>query len=459
MAAIDQYLSLWKEHHSLVDSNAPEALNRLRPWAATSLEKHGIPTPKAENYQHTDIEKILSTDYGMNIGRVRINVNPSETFRCDVPMLSTSLFLVVNDSFAETAGCRDLLPKGVEIASLASYARSNPGFIEEYYGKTADISNPIVALNTLFCQDGVVIHVKKGVKVEPTIQLVNIFNNNAPLLAARRVLIVMEEDSEAKVLVCDHTQAPNIDFCSVQVVEIVAGERSHLDFYDLEESTRHTARLSSLWMTQDADSEVLLDSMTLYNGVTRNEFYTRFAGRHARLRMLGMGIEDESRKLDTYSRISHDVPECNTDELFKYVVDGDAVGSFAGLIYVAEGAVNTEAYQSNRNLVGSDSAKMHSKPQLEIYNDDVKCSHGTAIGQLDEKQLFYMMTRGISEEQARLMLKQAFMSDVIDGISLPPLRDRLKLMVERRFAGEQTACSSCPMGCNDAYNDKSVING
>ncbi|MDE6638050.1 MAG: arabinogalactan endo-1,4-beta-galactosidase, partial [Muribaculaceae bacterium] len=120
MAAVDQYLSLWKEHHSLVDSNAPEALNRLRPRAATSLEKHGFPTLKDENYQHTDFEKILSPDYGINIGRVRINVNPAETFRCDVPMLSTSLFLVVNDAFAETSGCRDLLPNGVEIASLAS---------------------------------------------------------------------------------------------------------------------------------------------------------------------------------------------------------------------------------------------------------------------------------------------------------------------------------------------------
>lgn len=449
MGAVDQYLNLWKEHHALVDANAPEALNRLRTWAETSLEKHGFPTMKAENYQHTDIEKILSPDYGINIGRVRINVNPAETFRCDVPMLSTSLFLVVNDSFAETAGCRDHLPEGVEVSSLASYARKNPEFVEDYYGKVADISNPIVALNTLFCQDGVVIHVKKGVKVEPTIQLVNIFNNNEPLLAARRVLIVMEEDSEAKVLFCDHTQTPEVDFCSVQVVEIVAGERSRLDFYDLEESTQRTSRLSSLWMRQEADSEVLLDSMTLYNGTTRNEFYTKFAGRHAHLRMLGMGIEDESRRLDTYSRISHDVPECNTDELFKYVVDDSAVGAFAGLIYVAEGAMKTEAYQSNRNLVGSDTAKMHSKPQLEIYNDDVKCSHGTAIGQLDEKQLFYMMTRGISEDQARLMLKQAFMSDVIDGISLSPLRDRLKLMVERRFAGEKTACASCPVGCND----------
>ena len=449
MAAVDQYISLWNEHHALVDSNAPEALNSLRGAAAEVLAHNGFPALNEEIYRHSDFEKILSPDYGINIGRVRINVNPAESFRCDVPMLSTSLFLVVNDSFAETSGCRDMLPAGVEIASLAAFAKSNPDFVKRYYGSVADISNPIVALNTLFCQDGVVIHVKKGIKVEPTLQIVNIFNNNTPLLAARRVLIVMDEDSEAKVLFCDHTQSPDVEFCSVQVVEIVAAEGSRLDFYDLEESSKRTSRLSSLWLRQLAGSEVLLDSMTLYNGTTRNEFFTRFAGSHARLRMLGMGIEDESRRLDTYSRISHDCPDCSSDELFKYVVDGDAVGSFAGLIYVAEGAVKTEAYQSNRNLVGSDTAKMHSKPQLEIYNDDVKCSHGTAIGQLDENQLFYMMTRGISGEEAKLMLKQAFMSDVIDGVSLPPLRDRLKLMIERRFAGEQTACASCPLPCQN----------
>ena len=449
MGALDQYIDLWQEHGDLIDSKSPEALNRLRPEAASSLIERGLPTRNDENYRHTDFERILSPDYGVNVGRVRIEVNPSETFRCDVPMLTTSLFLVVNDAFAETAGCRNLLPEGVEVMSLAAYARTNPDFIADHYGKLADMANPIVALNSLLCQDGVVIRVGKGVKVEPTIQIVNIFKNSAPMLSARRVLIVMEEDSEAKVLFCDHTQTADVDFCSVQVVEVYAGERSRLDFYDLEESTRRTARLSSLWLRQDADSDVLLDSMTLYNGTTRNEFYTRFAGRHARLRMLGMGIEDDSRRLDTYSKISHDVPDCNTDELFKYTVDDDAMGAFAGLIYVAEGASKTEAYQSNRNLVGSDTARMHSKPQLEIYNDDVKCSHGTAIGQLDEKQLFYMMTRGISEDQARFMLKQAFMSDVIEGISLPPLRDRLKLMVERRFAGEKAACASCPVSCKD----------
>lgn len=448
MSAVNQYIDLWRGNRDLLESKSPLALNRRREEAVDSLINNPLPGPKSENYRHTDLEKILAPDFGVNLARVPIEVNPSESFRCDVPQLTTSLFLVINDSFAETVGSRDRLPEGIDVMSLAAYARLNPEFVNSYYGSLADIENPVVALNTLLCQDGVVIRVRKGVKVEPTVQLVNIFNYGSPLLAARRVLIVMEEGAEAKVLFCDHTQNPDVDFCSVQVVEIFAGKGSRLDFYDLEESTPRTSRLSSLYLHQEAESQVLLDSMTLFNGVTRNEFFTRFAGSHASLRMLGMGIEDSSRRLDTYSKISHDVPDCNADELFKYVVDDSAMGAFEGLIYVAEGACHTEAYQSNRNLVGSSEARMYSKPQLEIYNDDVKCSHGTAIGQLDEMQLFYMMTRGIPEDEARLILKQAFMADVIDGISLQPLRDRLKLMVERRFAGEKSACASCPLPCS-----------
>ena len=132
-----------------------------------------------------------------------------------------------------------------------------------------------------------------------------------------------------------------------------------------------------------------------------------------------MGIEDRDRHLDTYSRVEHKKGHCKTDELFKYVLDDNAVGAFTGLIKVEQGADKTEAYQNNRNIVGSDTARMYSKPQLEIYDDDVKCSHGTAIGQLDEMQVFYMRTRGLSEQTAKFLLKQAFMSDIIEGVSLP----------------------------------------
>lgn len=443
MNSIDQYLDLWRDNKALIESNSPGPLNRMRNAAAQALAANPLPDTKAEDYAHTDLNALLSPDYGINIARVPFRVNPAESFCCDVPHLSTSLFLIVNDAFAETKGCRANLPEGVDVMSLSEFAKVNPDFVKKYYGSIADMNNPVVALNTLLCQDGVVLWVHKGVKVDSTIQLVNIFNSNMPLMAARRILVVMDEDSEAKMLVCDHTQTEDVRFCSVQTIEIFAGKGCRFDFYDLEESTLNTTRLSSLYLRQEENSKVLLDAMTLYNGNTRNEFFTEFVGRNASLRMLGMGIEDENRRLDVWSRIAHNVPECHTDELFKYVVEDKAVGAFAGLIYVAEGASKTEAYQANRNLVGSAEARMHSKPQLEIYNDDVKCSHGTAIGQLDEKQLFYMMTRGLSEADARLMLKQAFMSDVIDGISLQQLRDRLKLMVERRFAGEKSACSKC----------------
>ncbi|MDE6290045.1 MAG: Fe-S cluster assembly protein SufD, partial [Muribaculaceae bacterium] len=250
-------MDLWQEHGDLICSKSPEVLNRLRPAAASSLIEQGLPTLNDEEYRHTDFEKILGPDYGVNVGRVRIDVNPSETFRCDVPMLSTSLFLIVNDAFAETSGCRNMLPDGVDVMSLAAYARNNPDFVASYYGKLADMANPIVALDTLLCQDGVVIRVGKGVKVEPAIQIVNIFKNSSPLLAARRVLVVMEEESEAKILFCDHTQTPDVGFCSLQVVEVFAGVGSRLDLYDLEESTRQTARLSSLWLRQDAGSEAV----------------------------------------------------------------------------------------------------------------------------------------------------------------------------------------------------------
>lgn len=443
MSSLTQYITLFDEHRQLIESKAPAPLNALRQKAAEVLRRDGLPSTKSELYAHTDLEKILAPDFGVNVARVPFAVNPNDSFRCDVPHLSTSLFLVVNDAFAETSGCRDSLPEGIDVMSLAAYARENPEFVAAHYGRLADINNPIVALDSLFCQDGVVVRVRRGVKVEPTIQIVSILNSASPLMAARRLLIVMEDDSEARILSCDHTQTTGVDLCSLQVIEIFAGKRSRIDFYDLEESTDRTSRLSTLWLRQEAESEVLLDVMTLYNGTTRNELHTTFAGPKARLKMLGMGIEDESRRLDTYTRIDHATPDCHTDELFKYVVEGDSVGAFAGLIYVAEGAVRTEAYQSNRNLLGSETARMHSKPQLEIYNDDVKCSHGCAIGQLDQTQLFYMMTRGIPEAEARLLLKQAFMTDVIDAVALGPLRDRLRILADRRLAGTPPACTSC----------------
>lgn len=454
MNALKQYIDLYKEHADLICLNSAEMMNGRREEAFRKLETMKLPRKGSENYETTDLEAMLAPDYGVNIARVPISVNPAASFHCGVPTLSTALFMMVNDLYAETPRSREGLPEGVWAGSLRKFAEEHPELMEKYYGRLASLDNPIAALDTLLAQDGIAVWVKKGVKVEKPLQIVNILQNGQPLMAVRRVLVIADEDSEVKILSCDHTQNPDIDFLALNTIEIYAGRNASVDYYDLEESTEKTSRLCALYLKQEEGSNVMIDGITLYNGNTRNEYRTVFAGPHASLRLYGMGIEDRHRHLDNYSHVVHGVTDCNTDELFKYVVDDEAVGAFAGLVLVRKGADRTEAYQSNRNLVGSDTARMYSKPQLEIYNDDVKCSHGTATGQLDDMQVFYMRTRGIPEAEARLLLKQAFMADVVEGVRLAPLRDRLHMLLERRFAGADPGCASCHTGCHSYQEEK-----
>ena len=449
MAALDQYLELYRSHPELIDANSGAPLNRLRPEAAKRLATMQLPIKGDENFENFDLEKTLAPDYGINLQKVNIDVNLNRTFGCDVPVSAKTVMTVVNDTFAGASDAFDNIPDGVDVGSLCEFARLNAPEVEEHYGRIADMNNPIVALDTLFAQDGLYLRVRRGVHVKEPIQLVNILSASMPLMAVRRVLIVMEEDSEAKVLVCDHSQRDDIALLSLETVEISVGAGARLDYYCIEESSQSTSRLSALYVDQAEGSDVNINGITLFNGTTRNEYYCRIKGEHAGLRLYGMGIEDRDRIVSTYTRIDHLVPNCKSNELFKFSIDDNASGAFTGRIYVAEGAVKTEAYQANRNLVGKPDAKMFSKPQLEIYNDDVKCSHGCAIGQLDPMQVFYMRTRGLTDEEARMLLRQAFMSDVIAAVDVPLLRDRLQRLTERRFAGLESACSGCYGRCHE----------
>ena len=442
--SLKQYTDLYDDNREALCRHCEPAINAGREAAAEVLRRCTLPRKDSENYEVTSLAELLAPDYGVNINRVDLGVNPAASFKCGVPRLSTALFLTVNDRFALTPTSMNGLPDGLTFGSLNAEAKKHPEMVGEYLGKLADLNNPIVALDTLLMQDGILIHVAKGVKVKKPLQIVNILQSATPLMTVRRMLIVMEEDSELTLLSCDHSQSHDVALMNLQTVEIFAGSHSHLEIYDLEESSESTTRLSSLYLRQEADSEVLIDGITLYNGRTRNEYHTSFNGAHASLRLYGMAIADADRQVDTYSNVEHAVGRCDTDELFKYILEDRALGAFTGLVKVDEGAVGTEAYQANRNIVGSDEARMFSKPQLEIYNDDVKCSHGTAIGRLDEMQLFYMRTRGLSEAEAKLLLKQAFLSDVIAKVRLEQLRDRLVHLVENRISGGCASCATCP---------------
>lgn len=443
MASLKQYTDLFRQERVALDANAPEALNAGRDRAMAFLEAAGrLPERSDEGYEKTSVEEMFAPDLGVNVNRVNFPVNVAESFRCDVPNITTLLAVVVNDRFVPTATLLKNLPEGVTVCSLRD---ADSALLDRWLGNVAGKDDAALAFNSLLLQDGVLIHVAKGVKLTKAIQIVDIFSGQTPLFAPRRVLLVAEEGAEVSVLKCDHTQTRDVEFGSSEVIEIMAAEGAKVDWYDLEESTPQTARWCQFRCRQEAHSSLNICAATLTNGKTRNEYLIEIVGERCETFLSGMAIGSGEQHIDNSSCLVHRSDRSHSDQLFKYVLDDNASGAFEGLIEVSHGARFNEAYQSNRNLLASTGARMHTKPQLLIYNDDVKCSHGATTGQLDSAALFYMRSRGIPLAEARKMLMQAFMVDVVDKIRLENLRDRLRHLLELRFSGNcgDAACATC----------------
>ena len=438
-----QYIDLFSQAESMICQHSADVLNAPRATAMADFEKQGFPTKKVERYKYTDISKYFAPDYGLNLNRLAIPVNPYEVFKCDVPNMSTSLYFVVNDAFYNKEQPKASLPEGVIFGSLKDVAQQHPELVKKYYGQLADTSkDPVTAFNTAFAQDGVFFYVPKGVVVERPIQIVNILRADVDFMVNRRVLIVIEDGAQARLLVCDHAM-DSLNFLATQVVEVFVGKDAMFDLYELEETHTSSVRISNLYIKQEESSSVLHNAMTLHNGTTRNTTQVTLAGERAEVSLCGMAIEDKNQHVDNNTFIDHAVPNCNSTELYKYVLDEESVGAFAGTVLVRPGAQHTNSQQTNRNLCATRQARMYTQPQLEIYADDVKCSHGATVGQLDDNALFYMRARGIAEKEARLLLMFAFVNEVIDTIRLEPLKDRLHQLVEKRFRGELAKCQGC----------------
>ena len=443
MGAEQQYIDLFLQCEPMISKHSAGVLNTQREAAFAHFRELGFPTRKLEDYKYTDVSEYFAPDYGLNLNRLDIPVNPYEVFKCDVPNMSTSLYFMLNDMFYNKELPRIPLPEGVILCSLKEAAEKHPELVGKYYGKLADTSKDgVTAFNTTFVQDGLFLFIPKRVVVDKPIQLVNILRSDVNFMVNRRVLIVLEESAQAKLLACDHAM-DEVNFLATQVIEVFVGDNAVFDLYELEETHNKTIRLSNLYVKQGANSNVLLNGMTLHNGKTRNATKVTLAGEGAEIHLNGMAIADRQQHVDNNTMIDHAVPRCNSTELFKYVLDEEAVGAFAGLVLVQPDAQHTSSQQTNRNLCVTRKARMYTQPQLEIYANDVKCSHGATVGQLDEKALFYMRSRGIAESEARLLLMFAFVNEVIDTIRLDALKDRLHMLIEKRFRGELNRCQGC----------------
>ena len=427
----------------MIDRHSAPVLNALRQQAFEDFSRTGFPTKKAERYKYTDVAAAFAPDYGLNLNRLDIPVNPYEVFKCDVPNLSTSLYFMVNDAFYSKIQPAVALPEGMIVCSLREAAQQYPDLVARYYGKQARTGKDALnALNTMLVQDGLFVYVPRGVVAERTLQIVNILRSDVDLMVNRRVLIVLEDNAEARILFCDHA-ADDRSFLTTQIAEVYVGNNARLQLYELEETHVKNKRFGNLYVDQQADSNVSLNTITLHNGLTRNRSEVTLSGERAETNLYGCVIADKQQHVDHNTLIDHRVSYCTSNQLYKYVLDNQAVGAFAGRILVRENAQHTVSNERNANLCATKEARMYAQPMLEIYADDVKCSHGSTVGQLNEQALFYMQQRGISREEAQMLLRFAFVGEVIDCIAIDALRDRLHHLVEKRFRGELSRCSGC----------------
>ena len=439
MQSEKQYIELYEQTRGIICEHSSDVMNAVRDEAFERFVSSGFPTRKQERYKYTDMQALFAPNYGLNLNRLQIPVDPYNAFRCDVPNLSTSLYFVVNDIFYHDEKPKGHLPEGVIIGSLKDFATS------KCYNRLAGQANDAATdLNTMLAQDGLYVYVPKGVKVDRAIQVINILRCDVDLMVNRRVLIVLEEGAEIKMLFCDHA-ADDRNFLATQVIEAYVGDNASLDLYCLEETHAKNVRISNVYIDQQSNSRVNHNVITLHNGITRNKLDLTFSGEGAECSCYGCVIADKQQHVDNNTLITHHAPHCTSSELYKYVLDDRATGAFAGRVLVEPGAQKTTSQMTNQNLTATREARMYTQPMLEIYADDVKCSHGSTVGQLNDAALFYMRQRGIPLPEARLLLQNAFINEVIDKMRLEPLRDRLHYLVEKRFRGELNKCEGCKL--------------
>ena len=445
MQSEKQYIDLYNETQGMIKQHSCDVLNKVRDKAFEDFKRQGFPTKKMERYKYTDISKLFAPDYGLNLQRLKMPINPYEEFKCDVPDLNTSLYFVVNDQFYTDQLPKPQLNDGIVVDSFLNALKTHSEIITKHYAKLADTAkDALTAFNTMLTQDGLFVYVPKDVKADRTIQVINILRSDVNLMLNRRILIVLEDGAELSMLFCDDS-ADDRKFLATQVIEAYVGNNAKLELNCLEETHLKNVRISNVYIDQQKNSRVSHNIITLHNGVTRNKLDLTFSGEGSECFLNGCVVADKHQHVDNNTVINHSVGNCTSNQLYKYVLDDHAVGAFAGLVYVAKDAQKTLSHEVNQNLCASSTAHMYTQPMLEIYADDVQCNHGSTVGQLNDAALFYMQQRGIDKREAKLLLEFAFVNEVIDKMELVPLRDRLHHLVEKRFRGELDKCRGCQL--------------
>jgi len=440
--------SIFAEQNARLFGKDTPYVASIRKQAFENFQKLGFPNARQEKWRGTDLSKALSVNYEFVMDSPGEEVDIENIFKCEVPHFETFLVAQLNGWYVYRNSPLTALPNGMVVGSLAMAFEKYPDLISRHYGKYAATSaEGLTALNTAYAQDGIFIYVPDNVTVSDVVQMVNIVDSDRNLMLQARNLVILGNNSHLRLVQCDDSINHKVTFIN-SVSEVYLGRDSSLDHYKLQNKDENSTLINSMYFYQESGSSLSSNAISLNGGIIRNNTVVKLVGENSSANIYGVYLMDRNQHIDNQVFIDHMVPRCQSSEMFKGILDDHASGVFNGHVIVRKDAQQTNAHQTNKNILLTDKATIDIKPFLEIYADDVKCSHGATVGQLDSDAMFYIRSRGISESNARILLMYAFAAEVVNKISIPELRQRIDDMVKKRLRGELSYCDQCVLHCS-----------
>ena len=445
----ERLLKYSEENGNLLNDGWHSSVVEIRKDALSTLKEKGLPNNKNEKWRSTNLASLYAQDFVFNDLAAEYNKSLNEIFVCEVHGFDRQTVSMLNGWFySPNKEKLNVHENGLIVGSIIEAQKQFPELFTKYFNSVAKANtHGLTAANAAFFHDGLFIYVPDGLIVEKAIQLIKMINREDNLMVNSRNLIVLGKNSQLSFLHCDDSINHSSSFNNT-VTEVIISENAHFNLYKLQNLNDSTSLVNSTFIKQERNSSSKVNVITYNGGLIRNELYVDLVGEGADADLNGVYLMDKKQHIDNQVFINHAVPNCTSSELFKGVLDEESSGVFSGYIYVARDAQNTQAFQQNNNILFSSKAKIDTQPFLEIYADDVKCSHGATVGQLDNEALFYMKQRGISNEDARLLLMFAFTAEVTSKIGIESLRQTIEDMIKKRLRGELSICDKCVLHCS-----------
>jgi Fe-S cluster assembly protein SufD len=427
------YLSDFETFATNGGGSGPDWLPALRRTAISRFAALGFPTPRNEDWHFTSVAPIAESEFhplDIPSGEVRsADLAPFLFGRVDWPTI-----VFVNGRYAAALSTTDTLPPGVRVLNLARAWREAPELLEPHLTKLATFEDEtFTALNTAFMYDGAVVHVPRDVQVDTPIHVVHVVDPIAArVVMYPRNLVIVDRNASARVIE-SYVSLGDARYFTNAVTEVALGDGAYLAHYKIQRESQRAFHVGTIQAHQPRNSKYASFSFATGAQLSRTNIYTVLDGEGAEVWMNGLYMVDGEQHVDHQTRIEHAQPNCASHEVYKGILGGASHGVFNGKVFVRPIAQKTDGKQENNNLLLSDKARIDTKPQLEIFADDVKCTHGATVGKLDALSLFYMKSRGLPADVARRLLIYAFAADVLERLEVVEVRDALEDLTLRRF--------------------------